>query len=98
MTRPLRVELAVPRPPPPPALPDPAHYAHLLPGVPAGVLRAWVAPATTRLGPELIISADPRHAAQLRASGQQGNLELNGQAVFLSVCLKTGFGERVGLG
>lgn len=79
-------------------MPDPANYAHLLPHVPAGALRAWVVPATTRLRPELIIIADPRHATQLDAIGEQGARELNGQAVHLTVSLHTtGCGEQVGL-
>ena len=94
---PPRVELPVPRPPPPPALPNPRDYAHLLPSVPAGALRAWVAPATTRLEPRIIIVGDPRDRAQLAAGGQLGRRELNGQAVFLDVALDTGFGRQASL-
>jgi len=93
---PLRLELPVPRPPPPPALPDPLAYAHLLPTMPADRLRAWVAPATPKLGLPIIIVADPQHKAQLQLSGELGSHDLNGQAVFLSVSLRTGFGEQVG--
>lgn len=82
---PQRIELPVPCPPAPPALPDPADYAHLLPGVAAGGLRAWVAPATAKLGFPVAIIADPRKM----------DADLNGQAVFLTVDLQTGFGEQV---
>lgn len=94
---PPRFELPVPRPPPPPALPDPIAYAHLLPTLPAGALRAWVAPATTKLQPQLVIIGDPRERMELQASGRLGGRELNGQAVFLTVDLQTGFGKQVGL-
>ena len=92
---PPRIELPVPRPPLPPALPNPRDYAHLLPTMPADRLRAWVAPATAKLGIPLIVIADPRTRFQLQASGELGSHELNGQAVFLTVDLQTGFGKQV---
>lgn len=83
---PQRVQLPVPCPPAPPTLPDPRNYAHLLPGMDPGALRAWVAPAPANLGfPVLIVCADP----SMRRDG-----ELNGQAVVLTVAPATGFGEQ----
>ncbi len=87
------MEQPLPRPPAE-GLPNPLQYAHLL-DVPAARLRAWVPPVTTKLGPQLIIIADATDRFELMASGQLGRRDLNGQAVFLTVELASGFGKQV---
>jgi len=95
-TVPPRIELPVPRLPPPPALPNPQDYGHLLPALPAGSLHAWVAPATEKLGLPIVIIAVPEYRMPQEASAKRGCHTLNGQAVYLTANLQTGFGEQVG--